>query len=127
MHFGGGHLLVLAHLQRRWSSTLFRKISVYFLLRRWEIWRSRGSVSHDAVRGVTGRWPERPVCCQCLALLGLSTGRTASDARCSLFVRLVWSDLTQGCLTESTRHSECVRWCVSGVSGFCNPLCARVR
>ena len=45
--------------------------------------------SSDTVRGGTGRWPERPVCCQCLALLGLSTGRTALDARCSLFMHLV--------------------------------------
>jgi len=60
---------------------LLRKLSVYFLLRRWEILeKSRECFltkkhSPDAVRGGTGRWPERPVCCQCLARLGLSTGR----------------------------------------------------
>ena len=81
----------------------------------------------DAVRGGTERWPERPVCCQCLALLVLSTGRTAADAECFLFMRPVWPDLSKGCLSESTGRSECVRWCASGVREFCNPLCARVR
>jgi len=83
--------------------------------------------SPDAVHGGTGRWPERPVCCQCLALLGLSTGCTAPDAGCSLFMRPVWPDFGKGCVTESTGCSLCIRWCASGVRGFRNPLCAWVR
>ena len=39
----------------------------------------------------------RPVCCQCLAQLGLGTGRQAPDVGLTLFVRPVWPDLS-GCL-----------------------------
>jgi len=38
------------------DSALLRKLSAYFLLRRWKVWRSHGS-SPDALRGGTGRWP----------------------------------------------------------------------
>ena len=82
--------------------------------------------SPDAVRGGTRRWPKRLVCCQCLALLGLSTGHTAPDVGCSLFMRPLWPGLSKGCPTESTGCSGCVRCCASGVRAFCNPLCARV-
>jgi len=110
------------------DSTLLRKLSVYFLLRGAKF----GEVtcekhSSDVVRGGPGRWPERPLCCQCLALIGMSTGRRAPDAGCFLFMRPVWLDLIKGCLTESTGRSECVRWYASGVRASCNPLCARVR
>ena len=77
LHIGGVHLVVLAHLQRRWSSRVergvgsslppaelarwdsahLRKLSAYFLLRQWEFWRSRGEKhSPDAGSGSTGRW-----------------------------------------------------------------------
>ena len=55
--------MVLAHFTKEveflglrgvWDSALLRKLSTYFLLRRWEVWRSR---SPDALRGGTGRWP----------------------------------------------------------------------
>jgi len=67
------------------------------------------------------------MCCQCLALLGLSTGHTAPDAGYSLFMRLVWLDFNWGILIESTGCSGCVWWCESGVRAFRRPLCARVR
>ena len=50
---GGG----VPRVERGLGSSLLRKLSVYFLLRRWEFWRSRGSVnSSDAGVGSTGRW-----------------------------------------------------------------------
>jgi len=50
---GVGSSLPPAELARR-DSALLRKLSVYFLLRRWEIWRSYGSVSHQET--LTRRW-----------------------------------------------------------------------
>ena len=78
----------------------------------------------DAVHGGTGRWPERQLYCQCLALLGLSTGCRTPDTGCSLLMHPVWPDSSRGCLTESPEHSECVWWYASGVRAFCNPLYA---
>ena len=67
------------------------------------------------------------MCCQCLALLGLSTGRTAPDIGCSLFMRPMWPVFSRRFLTESTGHSGCVWWCESSVQAVCNPLCAWIR
>jgi len=65
-----GSSLPPTELARR-DSALLRKWNAYFLLRWWEVWRSlkhSPDVAPDAE-------PMRPVCCQCLALLGLGTGR----------------------------------------------------
>jgi len=102
-----GSYLPPAELARQ-DSALLRKISVYFLLCQWEIYRSRGSVL-DAVCEGTGRWPEHPVCYQGLVLLRLSTERRAPNAGCSLFMRPVWPDLSREFLSESTGRSECIR------------------
>ena len=63
------------------SSALLRKLSTYFLLRLWEIWRSAGVNTH---RTLTAEAPDaepvRLVCCQCLALLGLGTRRRLNPA-----------------------------------------------
>ena len=60
-----GSSLPPAELARR-DSALLRKLSTYFLLRRWEFWRSRGSVfakkhSPDAGLEAPDAEPVRPV------------------------------------------------------------------
>jgi len=57
---GMGSFLPPAEIARR-DSVLLRKLSAYFLLCRWEIWRIHGSVlaekhSPDAGVGSIGRW-----------------------------------------------------------------------
>jgi len=101
-------------LRMRWSlkgreRTLLRKWSAYFLLRRWKIWRSRGSDRTLAMEASDAE-SVRPVCCQCLAQLGLGTGCQAPDVGLTLFVHPVWLVLSRASLTESTGHSGCI-WC----------------
>ena len=66
--------------------------------------KSREKHSPNIVRKGTRRWPERPVCCQFLARLGLSTGRTAPDVGYSLFTRPVWPVFSRDFLTRHQTH-----------------------
>ena len=101
-----------AELARR-DSALLRKLSAYFLLRRWEIWRSRGSVSR------TGRWP---LASGVLSGATECTGRTGESP--VLCVRCA-GDLATLSARESGEHRTLrVRPVTVRVRGA---LCARVR
>ena len=128
-------------LRRRWSlkgrermgSALLRKLSAYFLLRRWEIWRSRGSVSRwenthgTLASGASDAASERPV--QTVpgpARVRHQTTRTRRrpvrpvvSVRCAGVLRL---SLRMG--PVSTGRYRCL---ASGDPQVCGTLCAWVR
>jgi len=93
---GVGSSLPPAELERR-DSTLLRKLSVYFLLRRYEIWRSCGSVSR------TGRW-----CWQHRTLV--------QSVRCGVSLWLRCTECT-GCWHRTLGgYCSSVRWCMTSAS-----------
>jgi len=74
------------------SSALLRKLSAYFLLRRWEVWRSRRSEhSPDAGVGSTGRWSRAS---GVVSVCG-SGVQSAPDAGRLLFERPVVRDVSE--------------------------------
>jgi len=111
---------------------LLRKLSAYFLLRRWEIWRSRGSVlaekhSLDAGVGSTGRWSRAS---GVVSVCG-SGVQSAPDAERLLFARPVWSDVSKCARGVSDWRAPDAQGASGGLRpvtlSVCGALCARVR
>ena len=130
-------------LQRRWCSygwercgflsALLRKLCAYFLLRRWEIWRSRGSVSRwenthrTLASGAPDAASDRPV--QTVPGPARVRHRTTGTGRRP--VRPVVSVRCAGVLRPSLRMGPVstgrYRCLASGDPQVCGTLCAWVR